>query len=146
MAGEATLRVSLTIRKDNLNYQSNPTGFSATVTGTKGPTPGYVLISTLGTDIDLSKLTQPGLCWMQNLSLVNAVEYGIWDPEIAKFYPLGELLPGECFPLRLSRNLAKEFGSGGTTTGTGVTGPTTNRLRFRAMAASVPVRVEAFEV
>lgn len=140
MADEASIRCSLQIINSPLEYGSKPTQFNADVSGIKGPSPGAVAVSTAGTDIDLSELTTPGLCRIMNLDATNYVEFGIWDPEGSKFYPLGEILAGETYVLRLSRNLQEEFG-----TGTGTTGDDTNRLRFKADTAAVDVLVEAFE-
>ena len=141
MANEARVNCSLQIRTGNLTYTSQPTGFQADVAGVKGPSPGAVTVSTAGTDIDLSELPTPGLATLQNLDEDNYVTYGSYDPETTKFYPLGELLPGEIFPIRLSRLLGWEQG-----TGTGTDGPETNRLRFYANAAECVVVVNAFEV
>ncbi len=140
MANEAQIRLSLQIRQGQGVYQSQPSSFTADVLAFKGPTPGVVLIDTGGVDIDLSQLTQPGFCWMQNLDDTNYVEYGIYDPETVVFTPLGELRPGEINLIRLSRNFGEEYAG----VGTGTTAPT-NRLRFKANSASVLVRVEAFE-
>lgn len=141
MANEATVHSSLLIKKTNVDYQGRPSSFTALVTGAKGPTPGAVSVSTAGTDIDFSELTQPALCRFQNLDATNFVEWGIWDPENTKFFPLGEILPGESYVIRLSRNIQEEFD-----TGTGTTGANTNRLRFKADTAAVDALVEAFEV
>lgn len=146
MANEAQVRGSLQILKKSgaitlIDYSSKPTVFKATVTGTKGPAPGAFTVTVLGTDVDFSELTTPGLCVFKNLDPTNFVTYGIWDPENSKFFPLGELLPGEVYVLRLSRDLQEEF-----QTGTGTTGADTNRLRFKADTASLDVSVEAFEV
>lgn len=146
MSGEAQIRSSLQITKktgavEQINYQGKPTSFNADVAGTKGPVPGAVTATVAGTDVDFSQLTTPTLCRLQNQDATNFVEYGVWDPEGNTFYPLGELLPGETYVLRLSRNLQQEFG-----TGTGTTGAETNRLRLKADTASVNVLVEAFEL
>lgn len=138
MANEARINSSLQIKTGNLDYQSRPTAFQATVTGAKGPTPGAIAVSTAGTDVDLSELSTPGLCFITNIDSTNYVTYGIWDG--ATFYPLGELLPGECYVLRLSRSLTQEYG-----TGTGTTGTNINRLRLKANGATANIRVEAFE-
>ncbi len=140
MANEIQVRASLQIKKDNLDYSSKPTSFKADMTGSKGPSPGALTATVDGIDVDFSELTTPGMCRIQNLDPDNFVEYGIWDPEGSTFYPLGELLPGESYPLRLSRNLQEEF-----MTGTGTTGADTNRLRIKADTASCDVVVEAFE-
>lgn len=142
MADEATIRSSLQIVKGDLNYQSQPTTFQADVSTAKGPTPGAVLATTAGTDVDLSALTTPGLARFQNLDASNYVEVGTWDPENLLFYPLLELLPGEVQVVRIARNLSQEVGTG---PGTGTAGPSTNKLRVRANAAACNVFVEIFE-
>lgn len=141
MADEAQIRASLQITNDPLEYRSQPTAFTADVAGIKGPVPGAIEASVEGTDVDLSELVAPSLCRIMNLDATNFVEYGVWDPEGGTFYPLGEILPGETYVIRLSRNLQEEFG-----TGTGTTGAGTNRLRFKADTAPCNVLVEAFEV
>lgn len=143
MSREATVNCGLLIRKGSLAYQSTPSAFTADVAGTKGPSPGAITVTTAGTDVDLSQLSQPGLCWLQNLEPPggNFVEYGVRDPATSGFYPLGELLPGEGFVLRLSRNLEEEYYP---STGTGTTGPT-KRLHLKANGASVDVRCDAFQ-
>lgn len=148
MANEARILSSLTLRKVSngrvvLEYQNRPATFIADVDGAKGPTPGAFAVSIYGTDCDLSELTQPGLAVFKNLDDTNWVEYGIRDPETLKFYPLGALLPGEEYVIRLSPNLYEEYPEVGT--GTGTSGAGTNTLRFRANYAGVNVSVEAFE-
>ena len=56
------------------------------------------------------------------------------------FYPLGEIHPGESWPIRLSRNLMEQYAGSGT----GTTGPE-NKLRFKANGGTVKVLVEVFE-
>lgn len=142
MSNEATVISNLKIVAGKIQYQSLPQSFSADVTGRKGPTPGAVTATVGGTLIDLSQLDQPGLCRLQNLDSTNWVEVGMLDPETQKFYPLLELLPGESFVVRLSRNLAEEYDTG---TGTGTTAVGVNRLMVRANAQSCVVSIEAFE-
>ncbi len=146
MADEAQVRSSLQITKKDgaltlLEYRSQPTVFKADVAGTKGPVPGAITVTILGTDVDFGELTTPALCRIQNQDANNFVTYGIWDPENNTFFPLGELLAGETYVLRLSRNLQEEF-----QTGTGTIGANTNRLRLKADTASLNVSIEAFEV
>lgn len=140
MANEATIRSSLQIRSGHLNYQSQPVAFQADVAGAKGPVPGAVQVDTIGTDIYFSELDTPGLCRIQNLDTTNYVEWGIYDTVTGRFSPVGELLPGETFVFRLSRNFAEQY----TGSGTGTTGAE-NYLRFKANQASCNVLVEAFE-
>lgn len=148
MANEARIQASLQIRKTNsdgsitlIDYQSRPTVFLADVDGTFGPSPGTVACSTLGTDIDLSQLTQPGFCWIMNLDDENFVEVGIRDPEQDRFYPFFELGPGEFTVYKFSRNFAEEYYPA---TGTGTTAAT-NLLMIRANTASCSVSIQAFE-
>ena len=140
MADEATVQCSLQIKKGNLTYRSNPTAFRADVATAKGPSPGAFTASTDGTSVDLTALTQPALCRIQNIDATNFVEVGIWDTEAALFFPLMELLPGESYVIRLSRNIEEEY----VGTGTG-TSAATNRLRIKANTAACIVLVEAFE-
>lgn len=139
MANEATIRTRLEVKVANLDYRSTPVQFEADVQSAKpkGPTPGNVLIPVDGTDIDLSELDTPGLCRIMNVDGTNYVQFGIWDG--STFFPLGEVLPGETYVLRLARNLGEEYG-----TGTGTTGAAINKLRFKADTAAVNVIVDAF--
>lgn len=149
MSNEAQVRAGLTIRKVDpttgiiqIAYNGGRGAFQATVTGAKGPSPGAFTADTDGTDVDFSNLQTPGLALFRNLDLTNFVTYGIRDPESDLFFPLGEILPGEEYVFRLSRNLQEQ--QVGTSTGT--SGGSTNRLHFRADTAPVNVSVEAFEV
>lgn len=125
-----------------LNYQSQPTTFTVDVSGTKGPSPGAIQVTIAGTDVDFSQLTTPGLCRIMNLDPTNYVEYGIRDVASRKFYPLGEILPGETYVLRLSRNIQEEYYP---STGTGTTGDI-DKFHIKANKAACNILVEAFEV
>lgn len=140
MADEAQVRASLQVRVGNLFYQSNPSAFNADVSTAKGPTPGAVTVTTYGTDISLAELTTPGLCRIMNIDDTNYVEVGVYDPETDVFYPFIELLPGESYVVRLTRNFGEEYAG----TGTGTTSAT-NRLRAKANTADCVVLVECFE-
>lgn len=140
MANEATVRASLAIRTGNLNYQSQPASFQADVAGVKGPTPGALSVSPRGTIVDLSQLTTPGLCRVQNLSESDYFELGVYDVETDVFYPLLEFLPGESFVMRLSRNLGEEY----VGTGTGTTAAT-NRLMGKANTEECVGVIDVFE-
>lgn len=146
MANEARVTSLLGILKTDgvstqIDYQSRPNTFTATVTGTKGPTPGAIRVSTLGTDLDLSELTVPGFYRVSNQDSNHYIEIGIYDPENNKFYPLNEIQPGESYIGRFSRNLTLEYGA----TGTDSTGPATNRVRLRAYNQPCNALVEVFE-
>ena len=147
MSDEAQLQISLQINKNDavgvVQHRSYPTQFTADVTGALGPTPGAFLASIYGTNVDFDELTIPGLCKISNQDATNYVTFGICDPETNKFYPLGELLPGEFYILRLSRWLGQEYPGSGT--GTGTSGAKTNTLQFVADTVACVVLVEAFE-
>lgn len=136
MANEATIRASLQIKKDSLDYRSNPTTFNATVNTTKGATPGGITATVAGVVIDLSALSTPGFCRIHNLDDSNFVTFGVYDG--VSFFPLLELLPGEFQVIRLSRYVNLEF------VGTG-TNADTNQFMVRADTADCEVNVEAFD-
>jgi hypothetical protein len=140
---DITVTCSLTIKKNNFNF-TRSTNFTGSLTATQplGPTPGLVLVTLAGVSIDLSDLGTPGWCWIENIdnTAANWFEYGIWDPEGGTFYPLGELSPGEGIPIKLSRNIEEEYG-----TGAGTTGANTNRLRLKAGVAACKAQVLACE-
>lgn len=142
MTNEIRAQVSLQIKAGNLNYQSRPTAFTADLNTVDpaGPTPGSVLISVWGTDVNLSQLTTyGGMCWLTNTDPTNYVTWGKYIASIGKFVPFGEILPGECFLIRLSRRFNEEQ------TGTGTYLGSSDTLHFVASGAPVRVRVEAFD-
>lgn len=145
MASEIQFRASLQIRVGQQDYRSSPTSFTDDVSSAAdagiGPTPGRITVSTMGTDVDLSELTTPGYVWMHNTDSDNACDWGIYDPEQDRFYPVGRLGPGQFCQFFLSPLFGQEYYPA---TGTGTTGPT-NTLRLRAQTASVVMRVDAFE-
>lgn len=137
MANEIKVHASIQINHDNLKYPpTGPTSFSADQDLALGPTPGLVLASVAGTVIDLSALTTPGVCEITNLDETNYIQFGVTDGTY--FYPLGEVLPGEKWPMRLYRSL----GSREATPGTG----SSNILDFmiRADTAACYCVVSAF--
>lgn len=140
MSKELRVVIQLNAVKSYLQYISQPQSFTADMSLVGGPTPGMITVTPEGTDVDLSELVQPGMCWITNLDDTNFVEYGIKDPNNGTFYPLGELLPGEFYLLRLSRNLFQDY----TNTGTG-TGAADNTLHFKANGADCKVRIDTFE-
>ncbi len=139
MANEARINFGLSINKGSLKHRSSG-AFAANVSGQKGPTPGAIAVSTLGTDVDLSQLTVAGLTELTNLDDSNFFEWGIYDPDTLAFYPLGEVGPGETYIIRLSRNIQEQYAG----TGTGAGGETA-RLRLKANGANLAAFVGAFE-
>ncbi len=140
MSNEASIRSGMTIRVGNLYYESKPQAFTGTVTGTKGPSPGALTIPPGGKIVSFEELSTPGYCRLMNMDLTNFVEWGVYDPALDIFYPIGEILPGETYVIRLSRNIQEEYEG----TGTGTTQPA-NYFFMKANVADVNVLVEAFE-
>lgn len=148
MADEIRVQGTLQIRVGTQDYRSNPTYYTddailSPFSGL-GQTPGYLIVATTGTDVDLSQLTRPGHVWFQNLEAEggNFLTWGIRDVSTDIFHPLGELGPGEFCFFKFSRDLNEEFGP--PATGTGTTGPV-NFFHLKADTASVPAVVHAFE-
>lgn len=137
MANEAVILAGLTIINDPVDYRSEPNQFRGDVTGKFGPAPGAFSVTTEGVDVDLSMFTTPGYCIIRNLDATNFFTIGAWDG--IEFIPLFEVLPGEHYVMRLSRQVGNAYG-----TGTGVT-DTGNTLRFKADTAAVNAVVEGFE-
>lgn len=146
MANEATFSSSVNIRKVDasgniqLEYRNTPTSFRTDVTGIVGPTPGAFNVTTAGVNVDFSELTTPTICVIYNLGNDYRFDVGIWDADNSQFFPLLEVPPHEFYPLRLSRNLAEEYG-----TGTGTIGAGNNAMRLKAIGGSTYARVDAFE-
>ncbi len=141
MSNEIRVQTNLQVVKGSTFYQSRPTAFVATMNGTRGPTPGAFVASKTGTDVDLSELSQMGgLCRIQNLDSTNFITYGLFDTSSFRFYPLGDVLPGESYVLRLSQELGEEIGTG---SGTANLGGST--LRIKAHGAACQVLIEAFD-
>ena len=139
MADEASLRASLQIIKDDLTYQSRPSSFNADVSVGVGSTPGRVLATVAGVDVDLSLIIVPGgFCRVQNVDTTNFVEMGVWDG--VSFFPLMDLLAGESYIIRLAASLGDEFG-----TGTGTIAADVNTVRLKADTASCECLFEAFD-
>lgn len=140
MADEATVRSSLQIENNGLNYRSHPTSYQATVTGTKGPTPGAVTATVDGVNVSLSELGTPGFCVIRNLDQTNYIDVGIWNVSISEYQPFLEIGPEEHQIIKLSREFGESLGE----TGTGTVGSDIH-LRIRANTASCEVYVGAFE-
>lgn len=138
MANEIQVRISLSLTKGNLSYRPAASYYTADVANLGGPTPGTISVAIHGTEVDLSALTTPGLCFIQNLDDTNYVTVGVYDG--ARFYPVIELLPGEFTVFRLSRNLNEEYVGTGTGTNSDI-----NQLRLVANTAACKVLVQAFE-
>lgn len=150
MSNEWQIRLGVNCRDPNSNFVYPGVGpqaffISQETTTPFGPYPGAIAISISGTDIDLSKFSRPGLVDMYNPELVTSgkyVEYGIYDPALLVFRPLGEVGPSERYLWKLSRNIGEEWSL--IPTGTG-TGPVNKTLRFKAYGGTVNMFIGIFE-
>lgn len=159
MAKEVRITAGMTVRKINsadgitlIDFRQSG-GFTADMTGRKGPTPGAVLAKLAangGTQVDLSGLTQPFWCWMENLGPANGdaptaadyVEVGIWNAQDTSFSPLMEFAAGVRLPIPLSRNVQEVFQGPGSGTSAG---GETARLMLIANNKEQNFVVSAFE-
>ena len=140
MANEANIQLSLRINKGTLVYQSQPTAFTDDVTNQRGPTPGEILVSTGGTNVDLSQLSSPGWCFIMNMDDTDYVIGGIWEPDTSKFFPFFEVPPAKAVCFKLWRSLGTSYA------GTGLTVDDTDQsLRLKAIGGACRVFVGAFE-
>lgn len=146
MANEGRLTSQLTIQKRDsttgrylVNYRHGGGSFTFDFGGSGGPFVGSFLVSVSGTDVNLSQVTTPGMARFVNQDPTNYVVWGPYDPDTDAFYPVGELLAGEEYCLRLHRFLNQER------TGTGTLPGYNASLRFMANTASCWVTVDVFD-
>ncbi len=141
MSDEATVKQSVQISISGRRIYNPPAAsFRVDVSTAKGPTPGSVTATAGGVDVDLSQLTVPGLCHIINYSTTDFLEYGVYDPETDRFYPLGEVAAEGEYIFEFSRNLFGEFAGTGTAELSA-----TNRFRVRGGNSTIECTVNAFE-
>lgn len=138
MANEVTISSSLNISNGNLRYRTSRLSFTGDMDGEGGPSPGAIIVPTTGTDVDFTELVTPGYCELTNYDDTNFVEWGIHDGTL--FHPIGQILPGETYIIRLSPSLGREE----VAVGTGSTNPP-NTFFLKADTASCIVFVGAFD-
>ena len=73
MSNEIQLRHSLVIANGSYQYISAATAFNANQLVAGGPTPGQLLVSLAGIDVDLTQLTTQGMCRITNLDTASSV-------------------------------------------------------------------------
>ena len=145
MANEATITMSLQLRKTDgslslIDYRPQPTTYQLDVTGVGGPTPGQLLATENGVDVDLSMLTTPGICRIHNMDPDDWIKVGRFDPDTNRYYPLLRVPPGMSQLMILDEDVADEYAG----TGTGTTA-TLSTLRIKGVNGDRKVLVEAFE-
>lgn len=137
MSALVRIQSSLQIKGTVVDYSSRPTNFTGSCVAESAPSPARINATPAGTVIDLSRLTLAAYYRIMNMDAVNWVEYGVYVASLGKFCPWGELLAGESYVGRFSRNIFKED------TGTGHTDP--DSLMVVAHGGNVEVLLEAFE-
>lgn len=144
MANEVTINLSLQIKKSdaNIDYTPRPTQFRCDMNGSRGQTPGEILVGIQGTEISLAHIASNnyGYIRLQNRDATNRIHYGIRDPDNNRFYPMGVLYPGEPVVWHMSSGILGEQGL----TGTGTSGAD-NQLWAKAEYAPCLCLCEAFE-
>lgn len=151
MADEIRITESMFIRKVDstdpsivqVQYNPQPTFFTADFAGTSGPYGGTVIAERTYTKINLDALqvAPGGMARFQNQDATNRVYIGLYVQEIDDFVSLGMLLPGESCRIRLSDLLGQETD---VVTGTGTAATSPNYLAVKASAAALKVHVAIF--
>ena len=76
MADEIQITAGIQVRKGSLVFSQAPVTESFDMTGTGGPTPGYVTVGTSEESITFGELSTAGYLFMQNLDSTNYVQWG----------------------------------------------------------------------
>lgn len=139
MANEIQVQFTVQIKKNNQDWRNTINQFKDDLVGDgTGPTPAAITATTDGVDVDLSELTTPGQCVIENIGS-NTVHFGLHDG--AAFRPLGQVKAGKaCF-----YEFSSLFGKTLDDTGTGTADTGTDTLRVLAENADTPIRVGVFE-
>lgn len=141
MANEIRVQISIQVKKDNFQFQNQPTAFLDDMAGdAAAPSPGRITVSEQGTDVDLSKVGTPGWALFRNLDNTNYVQLGVWNPDQSEFYPFARIKPGTHFLIPLDPDINEEYAG----TGTGTTGQL-NTLRLLASTLPCECEVWVFE-
>lgn len=145
MANEATVRISVSVRKRSgsltLIDERHSASYFEDVSGTAGPVPGSIAVTEVGVNLDLSALTTPGLCYLHNQGDY-PINWGVMDPETGRFYALGTISPGKgAFPGKLYQFLG-EYEIEGTGTGSF---SSTYYMHFKAVGGASRLLAGVFE-
>jgi hypothetical protein len=76
MADEITIQTSVAVRKNELVFSYDSGRYTIDMSGTGGPTPGYVTIGTSEESIAFGELGTLGWVMMKNLDTANYVRWG----------------------------------------------------------------------
>ena len=134
-------RIQGGVRTNHSTPYQRSYGFDFNMTNGNGPSPGLVVATPQGTEVDLSQLVNPVFGMVINESDV-AIELGIFNSDQAEFYPFMRVPPRKALPWFCSPNILGEYASG---TGTGLTGQS-NKLMAKSMGSSdAYVIIELFD-
>lgn len=125
-----------------VHENSQPTFFTADLTGDSGPYVGTLVVNQTITKVNLDtyQVSPGGMMRVHNQS-DNVIFVGIYVQEVDAFFSLEEILPGEFHRVRLSRYLGQDTDVV-TGTGTGSTAP--GYLAFKASAEASKLNVKIF--
>ena len=76
MANEITVTSGIRVLKGNLDFSQSATSSSFDMTGSGGPTPGFMVVGTSEESTTFTELTTEGFLWMKNLDATNYVQWG----------------------------------------------------------------------
>ncbi len=76
MANEIQITAGISVRKGNLSFQEPATTYTANMTGTGGPTPGFISVGTTEESTAFPELTTDGFLFMKNLDTTNYIQWG----------------------------------------------------------------------
>lgn len=139
MANELRFSGSLRVSKGNLK-EGRSDSFTFDMGGTKGPMPGYLVVTEDGVDIDFSGLDGVGACRFRNPGPTYTVVVGVWDDTNDVFFPVFQVQPGHGWTLDMATDLGEEYAG----TGTGTTANQTT-LRAKSLGGEGVLIVEGFE-
>lgn len=124
MANEISYSYALSLYKAGasgapplINYRQTRT-YQDTLNGSRGPTPGAVMVTKDGVIVSTAELAaQGGWCEFINKDGSNFVTLGIWIASLSRFDPIADIPPGLGFAMKLSRYLTQSFAGTGTAPG-----------------------------
>ncbi len=96
MANEITVTSGIAVRKSNLVFEQASVSKQYDMTGSGGPTPGFLTIGTSEESTAFPELSTLGWLFMQNLDATNYIEWGFSTGVYG-----GKLEPGEMAQFRL---------------------------------------------
>jgi hypothetical protein len=141
MSVQGRFQGSLRINHAPIPYQRNFT-HSFTLTDGDGPSPGLIIATPAGTEVDITLLSNPTVGVVINYSTTETIELGIWNVDQSEFYPFMRVPPGRAYPWWPSPNVLGEYGTG---TSSDLTGQS-NQLRVKTLGVdSASVSIELFE-